>query len=194
MRTLVIWAMSALLIAALVSCNGGESNARSAIQQAYQQGAADAIKEVQNRVRQSKQQLMRQIQPTLLTGAVIVLLLAFFGDIIAERLREKLVSELELTPERQRAIISGGYLLLSAAIAICSLIRSGAEWSLPVLLLLTGATGVFFIGYLPLLFKPAEREARRLALAKIKLLLFAACVILAIHELLADDGWLRLQI
>lgn len=194
MRIIWLFVLAALLIAALVSCDDEEAKVRAAVQQAYRKGAADALREVQDKVQQSKQQLMRQIQPTLLTGAVIVLLLAFFGDVIAERLREKLVLELELTPERQRAIISGGYLLFSAVIAICSLVRCGAEWSFPVIMLLSGATGVFFIGYLPVLFKPEEREVRRLALAKIKLLLFAACVILAIHELLADDGWLRLQI
>ena len=61
----------------------------------------------------------------------------------------------------------------------------------PVLLLLTGAATAFFTGYLPLLFQMAK-EPRRLALSRIKLLLFAACVILAVHELLASDGWLRL--
>ena len=36
------------------------------------------------------------------------------------------------------------------------------------------------------------QEPRRLALSRIKLLVFACAVILAIHELLASDGWLRL--
>jgi hypothetical protein len=60
---------------------------------------------------------------------------------------------------------------------------------LPVLLLLTGAATAFFAGYLHSLFQPS-REVSRLALSRIKLLVFAACVILAIHELLADDGLL----
>jgi hypothetical protein len=44
------------------------------------------------------------------------------------------------------------------------------------------------------LFKVEENEARRLALSKIKLLMFVACVIMTIHELLASDGLLRLLV
>lgn len=189
MKTLLLSALTLLLLLTMMSCDENQS----AVQQAYRQGGADAIREVQAKVSQSKQQLMRQIQPTLLIGAIIVLLVTFFGDIIAERFREKLVSELMLTPERQAAILSGIYLLICGVIAIWSISRCGSEWSLPVLLLLTGATAVFFIVYLPSLFQPAK-EPRRLALSRIKLLIFAACVILAVHELLASDGLLRLPV
>jgi hypothetical protein len=72
-----------------------------------------------------------------------------------------------------------------------SIYRCGIAWALPVLLLLTGAATAFFTGYLPSLFQTAK-EPRRLALSRIKLLVFACAVILAIHELLASDGWLRL--
>ena len=86
--------LAALLILLLSSC-GGEDEA---VKAAYQKGAADAIQEVQNKVEQSKQQLMGEIESTLLIGAIVVLLLTFFGDIIAERCREQLVLEFNLTP------------------------------------------------------------------------------------------------
>ena len=65
------------------------------------------------------------------------------------------------------------------------------EVDVPVLLLLTGAATAFFTGYLHSLFQPS-REVSRLALSRIKLLVFACSMILAIHELLASDGLLRL--
>ncbi len=188
MRTLLLLVSASLLLLTLASCDDNQ-----AVRQAYQKGAADAIQEVQARVGQSKQQLMGELQPTLLIGAIIVLLLAFFGDVIVEKFREQLVKELALTPERQAAWLSGGYLLICAVMTIWSLARCGTAWSFPVLLLLVGATGVFFSAYLPTLFQSAK-EPRRLALSRIKLLMFAACVILAVHELLAADGILRLPL
>jgi hypothetical protein len=59
------------------------------------------------------------------------------------------------------------------------------------MLLLSGASAVFFFGYIPTLFG-TEREVRRLAMTRIKLLMLAAGVILAVHELLASDGILKL--
>jgi uncharacterized membrane protein YbhN (UPF0104 family) len=145
---------------------------------------------VQNKVVQSKQRLRGQIQPTLLIGAIMVLLVTFYGDYIAEKLREKLVEKLELTPARQAMLLTAGFMLICAVLAGWSIYRCGSEWALPVLLL-TGAATAFFTGYLPTLFQPS-REVSRLALSRIKLLVFACAVILAIHELLATDGWLRL--
>ena len=188
MKTIILAGCLVLLMLLLLSCDDNGS----AVQQAYHKGTEDAIREVQNKVQYSKQLLMMEIQPTLLIGAVIVLLVTFYGDIIAERLREKLVAKLGLTPARQAMLLTVGYLLICAVLAGWSLARCGTEWSFPVLLLLIGSSGVFFAGYLPSLFKAEERETRRLALSKIKMLLFAAAVILAIHELLAADGWLRL--
>ena len=189
MKTLLLSALALLLMLTMASCDENQS----AVQQAYRKGADDAIRELQNQVQQSKQQLMGQLQPKLLIGTVIVLLATFFGDFIAERIREKLVMILKFTPRRQALLLSCGYLLVCAVLAAWSLYRCGVIWSLPVILLLTGANAVFFIGYLPSLFQPVK-ETRRLALSKIKLLLFAACVIMAIHELLSTDGLLRLQI
>ena len=187
MKAAILSGLAALLILLLSSC-GGEDDA---VQQAYRQGAADAILEVQNKVEQSKQQLMGEIESTLLIGAIIVLLVTFFGDVLVERCREQLVAEFGLTPEKQAMLLSCGYLLLGAILALWCLDRCSAAWALPVMVLLAGSTAVFFSSYLPSLFQPA-REPRRLALSKIKLLLFAVCVILAVHELLAADGMLRL--
>ena len=195
MRIIWLFLLAALLIAALVSCDDEEAKVKAAVQQAvnqaYRQGAADAIRDVQNTVEQSKQQLRSRLQPNLFIGALVVLALTFFADTIAERIRETLVVELELTPERQENLAGIGYSLLCGGITIWSLARCGVIWSLPVLLLLAGATAVFFTGYLPALHQPAS-EPRRLALSRIKLLLFAVAVILTIHELLASDGLIRL--
>ena len=186
MKAAILSGLAALLILLLSSCGEDE-----AVQEAYRKGAADAIQEVQNKVEQSKQQLMGEIESTLLIGAIVVLLLTFFGDIIAERCREQLVAEFGLTPDKQAALLSCGYLLLCAILSLWCLDRCSAAWSLPVMVLLAGSTAVFFSSYLPSLFQPMK-EPRRLALSKIKLLLFAVCVILAVHELLAADGMLRL--
>lgn len=187
MKALILSGLAALLILLLSSC-GGEDEA---VQQAYQKGATDAILEVQNKVEQSKHELMGEIESSLLVGAIMVLLLTFFGDIIAERCREQLVAEFNLTPDKQAMLLSCGYLLLCAILALWCMDRCSAAWNLPVMVLLAGSTAVFFSSYLPSLFQPAK-EPRRLALSKIKLLLFACAVILAIHELLASDGMLRL--
>jgi hypothetical protein len=199
MKAAILSGVAALLMLLILSCGDGRAARQAeqmavqrAVNQAYRQGADDAIREVQNKVQQGKQQLMGEIQPTLLIGAIMVLLVTFYGDVIAEKLREKLVAELGLTPARQAILLAVGYLIICAALAGWSMQRCGAEWSFPVLLLLTGATGVFFVGYLPSLFKVEERETRRLALSRIKLLLFAVGVILTIHELLASDGLIRL--
>lgn len=197
MKIAIMLVLTALLMLMLLSCGDGkaarqaELAVQQAVNQAYRQGAADAVRQVQNKVEQSKQRLMGQIQPTLLTGAIIVLLVTFFGDYIAERFREKLVEKLKLTPARQARLLTAGFMFLGAVLAGWSVARCGIEWALPVLLLMGGATAVFFTGYLPSLFQPANGN-RRLALSRIKLLVFAACVILAVHELLASDGWLRL--
>jgi len=191
MKTVFLLVLSVLLILLFVSCGDNEAATRQTVQLAYRQGADDTVRELQKQVQQIKQQLMGQLQPKLLIGAVIVLLITFFGDFIAERIREKLVIILKLTPGRQAILLSCGYLLICFALTAWSLYRCGTIWSLPVILLLTGATAVFFIGYLPSLFQPVK-ETHRLALSKIKLLLFAACVILAVHELLVADGLFRL--
>ena len=187
MKAVILSGLAALLILLLSSCGDQDE----AVQQAYRQGAADAIQEVQNKVEQSKQQLMVEIESSLLIGAIIVLLVTFFGDYIAERCREQLVLEFGLTPEKQAMLLSCGYLLLGAILVFWCIDRCSAAWALPVMVLLAGSTAVFFTGYLPSLFQP-EKEPRRRALSKIKLLLFAVCVILAVHELLAADGMLRL--
>ena len=187
MKAVILSGLAALLILLLSSCGDQDE----AVKEAYQKGAADAILEVQNKVEQSKQQLMGEIESTLLIGAIIVLLVTFFGDIIAERCREQLVAEFNLTPDKQAALLSCGYLLLCAILALWCMDRCSAAWNLPVMVLLAGSTSVFFSSYLPSLFQPVK-EPRRLALSKIKLVLFAVCVILAVHELLAADGMLRL--
>ena len=68
---------------------------------AYRRGADDAVRSIQNHALQSKQQLRDRLQPNLFIGALVVLVLTFFGDVIAERLRDELVARLDLTPERQ---------------------------------------------------------------------------------------------
>ena len=193
MKTAIMLVLAALLLLMLSCGDGGAARQveQLAVQQAYQKGAADTVRQIQIQAEQRKQQLMQQIQPTLLIGAIMVLLVTFYGDVIAERFREKLVAELGLTPVRQAMLLTAGYLLICSVLAGWNMARCGIAWALPVLLLLTGATGVFFVGYLPSLFKMAQ-EPRRLALSRIKLLVFACSVILAIHELLASDGWLRL--
>ncbi len=104
MKTLLLTALALMLLLTMASCDEDQS----AVQQAYQQGAANAIQELQNQVRQSKQQLKDKLQPKLFTGAIIVLLVTFFGDVFVERVREKLAVELELTPERQAKLVGGG--------------------------------------------------------------------------------------
>jgi hypothetical protein len=190
--------LAALLLLLMLSCGDGRTARQAerlavqqAVNQAYQKGAADAVRQIQIQVEQGKKKLMQQIQPTLLIGAIMVLLVTFYGDVIVERFREKLVAELGLTPARQATLLTAGFLLICAILAGWSMARCGIAWALPVLLLITGATAVFFRDYLPSLFQTAK-EPRRLALSRIKLLVFAACVILAIHVLLASDGWLRL--
>ena len=178
---LLIFALPLLLL--LASC--GDDHA------AYRRGADDAVRAIQDHALQSKQQLRDRLQPSLFIGALVVLVLTFFGDVIVERLRDELVARLDLTPERQESLAGIGYSLLCGGITIWSLARCGVIWSLPVLLLLTGATAVFFTGYLPALHQPAS-EPRRLALSRIKLLLFACAVILVIHELLAPAGLVHL--
>ena len=184
MRTarLLIFALP-LLMMFMASC--GDDRA------AYRRGADDAVRSIQNHAMQSKQQLRDRLQPSLFIGALFVLAVTFFGDVIAERLRDELVARLDLTPERQESLAGIGYALVCGVIAVWSLARCGVNWALPVVMLLAGATAVFFTGYQPALHQPAN-EPRRLALSKIKLLLFACAVILAVHELLASDGWLRL--
>ena len=179
---LLIFALP-LLMMFMASC--GDDHA------AYRRGADDAVRAIQDHALQSKQQLRDRLQPSLFIGAFFVLAVAFFADAIVERIRDKLVVELELTPERQESLAGIGYSLLCGFITIWSLARCGIIWSLPVFMLMAGATAVFFTGYLPALHQPAN-EPRRLALSRIKMLLFAVGVILAIHELLAPAGLVHL--
>ena len=181
MKIVILSVLTAMLLLTMASCGQDE----------YHRGAADAVRQMQIQAEQSKNELMGKIQPTLLIGAIMVLLVTFYGDVIVERFREKLVAELGLTPARQAILLTVGYLLICSVLAGWSMARCGIAWALPVLLLITGATAVFFRDYLPSLFQ-AAKEPRRLALSRIKLLMFAVCVILAVHELLASDGWLRL--
>ena len=183
MKIVILSVLTIMLMMTLASCGQDE----------YRRGAADAVRQMQIQAEQSKQKLMGKIQPTLLFGAIMVLLLTFYGDVIAEKLREKLVAELGLTPARQAMLLTAGYLLICSVLAGWSMARCGIAWAMPVLLLITGATAVFFSDYLPSLFQTAK-EPRRLALSRIKLLVFAVCVILAVHELLASDGILRLPL
>lgn len=184
MRKVILSVMTIMLLLTMASCGRDE---------AYRRGAADAVREMQTKAEQSKQQLMQQIQPTLLTGVIFVLLVTFFGDTIVEMLREKLVAMLSMGPVKQAILLTLGYIFLCAVLVLWSMGRCGAAWAMPVLLLMAGSTAVFFRDYLPALFQTAT-EPRRLALSRIKLLMFAACVILAVHELLASDGWLRLPV
>ena len=175
MKAAIMLALAALLMLLMLSCGDGLAARQAeqlAVQQAYRKGAADTVRQIQIQAEQSKQKLMQQIQPTLLIGAIMVLLVTFYGDVIVERFREKLVAELGLTPARQAILLTVGYLLICSVLAGWNMARCGIAWALPVLLLLTGATGVFFVGYLPSLFKMAQ-EPRRLALSRIKLLVFA---------------------
>lgn len=183
MKTAILSVLTSTLMLALVSCDSRE--------EAYRQGGADAVRQMQIHAEQSKQQLMQQIQPTLLTGVIFLLLVTFFGDTIVEGVREKLVATLSITPAKQAMLLTFGYLFICSALAIWSILRLGEAWAMPVMVLMAGSTAVFFSRYLPMLFKPENREARRLALSKIKLLLFAVAVILTIHELLAADGLIR---
>ena len=58
----------------------------------------------------------------------------FLGnDLIAEKFREKLVAELELTPARQAMLLTAGYLLICSLLAGWSMARCGIEWALPPL-------------------------------------------------------------
>ena len=71
MKAVILSGLAALLILLLSSCGDQDE----AVKEAYQKGAADAILEVQNKVEQSKQQLMGEIESTLLIGAIVVLVI-----------------------------------------------------------------------------------------------------------------------
>jgi hypothetical protein len=115
MRTVILSILAIMLMLRMASCDRD----------------ADAVRQMQIQAEQRKQQLMQQIQPTLLIGAIMVMLVTFYGDVIAERFREKLVAELGLTPARQAMLLTAGYLLICSVLAGWSMARCGIAWAMP---------------------------------------------------------------
>ncbi len=188
-RMIMLVLMAGVLL--LISCDKQDSH-KEAFATGYQQGYAAAIKKLEQQGRNFRSQLRESLSDKLLVFSAIAVILTLFGDNVAERFRNWISRTFHWSKSAQVKAALTAYLALTGFITGWTLCTFGLWEAVPVILLLIGTTYPFII-YIKGL-QQDDRNQRRIALTKIKALLFMALVLLMLYQLLYGAGFMGIKI
>ncbi len=181
-----------VLLVVMPSCGdsggGGGSDAQTVVRQAYAKGYGDAIDKVRSAARQAKSVAREKVMPTLILGSIIAALLTLHGATVTEYARRRLGDMLHLTVEKHLILAEALYAACVLVVALTGLWRYGVKPSIPVAALLAGTIPAF--KDLLAAIRTDDPPSRRMAIGKIKSLLFLCAVVFMVYEILSDGGLL----
>ena len=179
----------------LLSCGPSEDEIGNAVQSAYSQGVKDGIRkavaEISNAGDSFRGDLRDKMEGRLIAFSIVAVLLSLVGANIADWLRTEISGMFNLTVQQQLVIARWIYGILAAGLMVVGLSADSASfWPLAILL---GGSVIPFWEYLAAL-RAGDKTQMKIAISKVKSLLFLALVIVIIYRILGDSGVFGLRI
>ena len=184
-----------ILLLVVTSCGPSESEIDQAVHTAYQQGLAEgarkAVAEISNAGDSFRGDLRAKMESRLIAFSIVAVLLSLVGANIADWLRTEISGMFNLTVQQQLVIARWIYGILAAGLMVVGLSADSASfWPLAILL---GGSVIPFWEYLAAL-RAGDKTQMKIAISKVKSLLFLALVIVIIYRILGDSGVFGLRI
>ena len=184
-----------LLLLVVTSCGPSEDEIGNAVQKAYQQGLAEgarkAVAEISNAGNSFRGDLRDKMEGRLIAFSIVAVLLSLVGANIADWFRVEISGMFHLSVQQQLVIVKWTYGILCAGFVVVGMSAdTAAFWPLAILL---GGSVFPFWEYLSAL-KAGDKIQMKIAVSKVKSLLFMALVIVIIYRILGDGGLLGLKI
>ena len=184
-----------LLLLAVTSCGPSESDISQAVQKAYQQGLAEgarkAVAEISNAGDSFRGDLRDKMEGRLIAFSIVAVLLSLVGANIADWLRTEISGMFNLTVQQQLVIARWIYGILAVGLMIVGVSADTASFW-PLAILLFGSV-IPFWEYLSAL-KAGDKIQMKIAVSKVKSLLFLSLVVVIIFRILGDGGVFGLRI
>ncbi len=179
----------------LLSCGPSEGEINQAVQTAYQQGleegARKAVVEITNVGDSFRSDLRAKMEGRLILFSSVAVVLTLFGAGIAEWLRTEISGMFHLTVEQQLAVARWTYGILAVGLMVVGLSADTASfWPLAILLV---GSFIPFWEYVEAL-TAGDRPRMKIAISKVKNLLFLCLVVVVIFRILGDSGIFGLRI
>lgn len=184
-----------ILLLAVTSCGPSESEIGNAVQKAYQQGLAEgarkAVAEITNAGSSFRGDLRAKMKSRLIAFSIVAVLLSLIGANIADWLRTEISGMFHLSVQQQLVLARWMYGILCAGLMTVGVSADTASFW-PQAILLVGSA-IPFWEYLEAL-RAGDKVRMKIAVSKVKSLLFLALVIVIIYRVLGDNGIFGLRI
>jgi hypothetical protein len=158
------------------------------IQEAVQGAKAEAIRDLARISSEARRQLRETFEAPLFIMSLVVLVGTLYGQVLAERVRAYAVARFSIPPEVQKRWATRAF--IGCALLVCLLTWVFPHFGparKPVLVLVAGATYVFYVRLLPVIATD-QVALRKIAVGQIKALGTLALLILVMMQLLSDGG------
>ncbi len=184
-----------ILLLVVTSCGPSESEIDQAVHTAYQQGLAEgarkAVAEISNAGDSFRGDLRAKMESRLIAFSIVAVLLSLVGANIADWFRVEISGMFRLTVQQQLVIARWIYGIIAAGLMVVGLSAdSAAFWPLAILLL---GSAIPFWEYLEAL-RAGDKVRMKIAVSKVKSLLFMALVVVIIFRILGAGGVFGLRI
>ena len=184
-----------LLLLAVTSCGPSESEISQAVQTAYQRGLAEgarkAVAEITNAGDSFRGDLRDKMEDRLIAFSIVAVLLSLVGANIADWLRTEISGMFHLSVQQQLMVARWIYGILAVGLMTVGLSAdTAAFW--PLAILLSGSIFPFW-EYLEAL-RAGDKVQMKIAVSKVKSLLFMSLVVVIIYRVLGDSGIFGLRI
>ena len=179
----------------LLSCGPSEDEIGNAVQSAYSQGVKDGIRkavaEISNAGDSFRGDLRDKMEGRLIAFSIVAVLLSLVGANIADWLRTEISGMFNLTVQQQLVIAKWVYGIMAAGLMVVGLSADTASlW--PLAILLVGSV-IPFWEYVEALMA-GDKIRMKMAISKVKSLMFLSLVIVIIYRVLGDSGVFGLRI
>ncbi len=184
-----------LLVLAVTSCGPSEDEIGNAVQTAYRQGLAEgarkAVAEITNSGDSFRGGLRAKMEDRLIAFSIVAVLLSLVGANIADWFRVEISGMFHLSVQQQLVIVKWVYGIIVAGLVVVGMSAdTAAFWPLGILL---GGSVIPFWEYLSAL-RAGDKVRMKIAVSKVKSLLFLALVVVIIFRILGDSGVFGLRI
>ena len=184
-----------ILLLALTSCGPSESDISQAVQTAYQQGLAEgtrkAVAEISNAGDSFRGGLREKMEVRLIAFSIVAVLLSLVGANIANWLRAEISGMFHLTVQQQLVVARWIYGIMAVGLMLVGIFADTASfWPLGILLF---GSVIPFWEYLEAL-RAGDKIRMKIAVSKVKSLLFLSLVVVIIFRILGDSGIFGLRI
>ncbi len=194
-KRIMTFGLVVLGLLSLLSCGPSESDVSQAVQTAYRQGLAEgarkAVSEISNAGDSFRGDLRAKMEGKLIVFAVAAVVLTLFGAGIADWVRTEISGMFHLSVEQQVKIAQWSYGILAAGLLLAGVSADTASFW-PLAILLSGSMFPF-MEYVSAL-RAGDKPRMKIAITKVKNLLFMSLVVVVIFRILGDSGVFGLKL